>query len=382
LLVAKEKAEESDRLKTAFLQNMSHEIRTPMNAIMGFSELISLQYNNKEKVEKYSKIINQRCNDLLCLIDDILDIARIESGQLSINPQSTNLSKLCNEIYQLFKEHQKKINKENIQLKKEPNFKYKNIIIDDVKLKQIFINLVNNAFKFTKEGVVTFGCKNYSDNEILFYVSDTGIGIPKDKFDYIFERFTQLEVGLSKQYGGTGLGLSIVKGLVKLLGGKIWLESELGKGTTFYFTIPFSIDEEEKAKTEKSEDKPIQFNQCLNYTILIVEDDYYNSVYLKELLEDYGFKTISTEYGEEAIKIINNQEVDMILMDIRLPDIDGYETTRRIRKQYPKLKIIAQTAYAMPEDRNKALEAGCNDFVTKPIDPGQLFEKIKTSLEI
>ena len=245
---AKEKAEESDRLKTAFLQNMSHEIRTPMNAIMGFSSLLSENYNNKIKLEKFSGIIKSRCNDLLEIINDILDISRIESGQLSLKAEACDLIELLAEITLFFKEHQKRIGKEHIRFSMRSLCSETDrfFITDKVKLKQILINLISNAFKFTQTGKIESGCKFDTDGNLIFYVSDTGIGIPVDKHDVIFERFTQLASKGNQTYGGTGLGLSIVKGLISLMGGKIWLESELedlstGKagGTTFYFSLPY-----------------------------------------------------------------------------------------------------------------------------------------------
>jgi signal transduction histidine kinase len=240
LKIAKDKAEESDRLKTAFLQNMSHEIRTPMNAIMGFSDILINQFNNKEKFEKYSKIIQQRCRDLLDIINDILDISKIESGQLPINWEECNLDELFLELNMFFKEYQNRQNKQHLKFNILA-FKgfQKIIIIDKVKLKQILINLITNAFKFTEEGIIEVGCKTDSKNKILFYVSDTGIGIPIKKQKVIFERFIQLNQNPYKNIGGTGLGLSIVKGLVNILGGEIFVESSLNKGSTFSFTVEY-----------------------------------------------------------------------------------------------------------------------------------------------
>jgi PAS domain S-box-containing protein len=245
LKVAKEKAEESDRLKTAFLQNMSHEIRTPMNAIMGFSELLVKHYNNKPKLEKFSDIINQRCNDLLDIINDILDIAKIESGQLTVIQEECNLNVLFDELKTFFTEQQKKIGKQHLKFDLQAFCEPSDTIVvtDKVKLKQIFINLISNAFKFTETGKIEGGCKFDENKNLLFFVADTGIGIPFDKHQMIFERFAQVEHGSNRLYGGTGLGLSIVKGLVNLLGGEIFLESEIDKGSTFSFVIPIKSQE-------------------------------------------------------------------------------------------------------------------------------------------
>ena len=245
LLIAKEKAEESDRLKTAFLQNMSHEIRTPMNAIMGFSGILNKYAHDEIKLKKYTSIISQRCQDLLDIINDILDIAKIESGQLSVNIEVCNLHSLFEELTSFFDEYKYRIEKQHIKFSLkaccEPSESI--IFVDIGKLKQIFINLISNSFKFTNEGVIEGGCRFDKNHNLVFYVSDTGIGIPTDKQQLVFERFSQVDQGINRLYGGTGLGLSIVKGLVELLGCELFLESEPGKGSTFSFTIPYKTSQ-------------------------------------------------------------------------------------------------------------------------------------------
>lgn len=238
LIDAKEKAQESDRLKTAFLQNMSHEIRTPMNAIIGFSDLLPDEFDNKEKLQKYTRIIKQRSSDLLDIINEILDIARIESGQFPINLEECDLHAMFTELETFFNEYRERIYKQHIGFKLNCNPEIRMIVTDPVKLKQVLINLISNAFKFTHSGIVEVGCEPSADNEITFHVSDTGIGIPEDKKAEIFERFKQANTDTTKLYGGTGLGLSIVKGILDLLGGTIRVESESGVGSTFRFTIP------------------------------------------------------------------------------------------------------------------------------------------------
>lgn len=375
LTQSKEKAEESDRLKTSFLQNMSHEIRTPMNAIMGFSSLLVSQYNDKPKLEQYSEIISSRCSDLLDIINDILDIAKIESGQTAVNIEEFDLNFLFMELMSFFKEHQRRIRKDHIQfnLAAMPTAAENMIKTDKVKLKQIFINLIGNSFKFTESGKIEGGC--YKENNMLvFYLVDTGIGIPNDKIDYIFERFAQLSHGQNKIYGGTGLGLSIVKGLIKILGGNIWVESEPGKGSTFYFTIPY-LPANSAVSNNKNNDEFQQFHFDGD-KILIVEDDLYNAEYLKEILSMSGFSVTHTIYGKEAIKLAIKNDFKIVLMDIRLPDIDGYEATRQIKKLKPELIIIAQTAYAATEDKIQALNSGCDDYISKPVKSELLYKLI------
>jgi len=379
LIRAKEHAEESDRLKTSFLQNMSHEIRTPMNAIMGFSALLSSQYNNKPKLDQYSEIINQRCSDLLEIINDILDIAKIESAQLTINIEECDLNFLFLELMAFFKEHQKRTGKDQINFKLEalPNGADNLILTDKGKLKQIMINLIGNAFKFTSSGAIEGGCK-LNNGELMFYLSDTGIGIPSDKHEYIFERFSQLSQGQSRLYGGTGLGLSIVKGLVNLLGGNIWLESEIGKGTTFYFSIPYrKINAVQPIQITTLAPEKYDFTDI---KLLIVEDDLYNSEYLLEILSDTGFDIVHTEFGKESVKIALEQEINIVLMDIRLPDLNGYEALKLIKEHKPALKIIAQTAFAANEDRTKAIDAGFDDYISKPVRRELLLKMLKKHL--
>jgi PAS domain S-box-containing protein len=366
LRLAKEKAEESDSLKTAFLQNMSHEIRTPMNAIIGFSDLLQEDFKGNPTLEKYTSIISQRSNDLLDIIDGILDIAKIESGQLHINLEECNLGDLFDELASFYTEYQKRIGKPDIKFNLQAycSSEEKNIVTDKVKLKQIFINLINNAFKFTEEGKIEGGCKFDEKHNLIFYLSDTGIGIPKDKQEAVFDRFIQLKHSVKKNISGTGLGLSIVKGLVNLLGGEMYLTSEGGKGSTFSFTVKYkSISTAEKSLSVKETG---HHDNLSGMTILIVEDDLYNTEYLTEILLKSGIHALHVENGKAAVRIATEKSMDLILMDIRLPDIDGYEATRQIRKLKTDLKIIAQTAYASHDEREKALDAGCNDYISKP----------------
>ena len=367
LIAAKEKAEESDRLKTAFLQNMSHEIRTPMNAIMGFSDLLLSNADNKTKLKNFTNIISQRCSDLLDIINDILDISKIESGQIPVTLGETNLNEVFGELSSFFTEYQKRIDKQHVKFVlqvfgvPEGNL----ILTDKVKLKQILINLISNAFKFTDNGRIECGCKFDENHSLLFYVSDTGIGIPADKHQFVFERFVQLQQGTKRNIGGTGLGLPIVKALVNLLGGQVFLESEPGKGSTFSFTIPYKPSQFLHHQSSITENK--NESNFVGKTILVVEDDYYNAEYINEILSGNGLNILQAENGKRAVEISLSRSIDLVLMDIRLPDIDGYEATRQIRQHKPQLKIVAQTAYAAHNEKLKALDAGCVDYVSKPI---------------
>jgi signal transduction histidine kinase/CheY-like chemotaxis protein len=383
LYLAKEHAEESDRLKTAFLHNMSHEIRTPMNAIMGFSSLLALNYNDKQKLEKFSGIINSRCIDLLEIINDILDIAKIESGQLSINTEVCDVKELFVELFAFFSEHQIRLGKENIEFNTFFTGSTPDLLIetDKVKLKQVLINLLGNAFKFTDIGTISVGCKFDTHNKLLFYVSDTGIGIPADKQASIFDRFVQVTQDSNRFYGGTGLGLSIVKGLIDILGGDVWLESKLGEGSTFYFTIPLK-----RVQTLNNGKEFTIFSGESDFstkTLLLVEDDEYNTEYIKEILQSAaGLKVIHTGFGKEAVQISQKENIDLVLMDIRLPDIDGYEATKQIREHKPFIKIIAQTAYASQIDKQKAIDSGCDDYLSKPTSRDVLLKMLNKYLSI
>ena len=381
LIKSKEKAEESDRLKTAFLQNMSHEIRTPMNAIVGFSSLLPETFDNKQKLQEYSDIINTSCDNLLEIINDILDISRIESGQLPVNPGTCNLAELFSELTEYFNEYRIRLGKKNLDLiLHAPVNPTDNVVVTDrVKLRQILVNLIGNAFKFTSAGKIEVGCSYDDYQHMAFYVSDTGIGIPADKHDAIFERFTQLDTGASKTISGTGLGLSIVKGLVELLNGRIWLESEIGKGTTFYFSLPVEKDGTEPPPQVSADD-----NHKYDFSgkvILVVEDDAHNAAYIKAILSGTGLKILYTSSGKEAVKMATLKHVDLVLMDIRLPDITGYEALKLIRKKKPGLTIIAQTAYAADEDRQKAFDAGFSNYISKPMKQHPLLSMINKHLK-
>lgn len=374
---AKEKAEESDHLKSAFLANMSHEIRTPMNAIMGFAEILDDEPDiAKEERQKFIRIIYQRSNDLLKIINDILDISKIEAKQMNLNPYKGDLSALFSEIHEFF-QSTKIVTQNNIDFRVVNSVTGdKGIIKTDFdRLSQIIINLVNNALKFTKEGFVEVGNLVESKDTLLFYVKDTGIGIPAEKLEMVFEPFRQVNETLNKEkVGGTGLGLSICKGLVSLLNGKIWVESEMGKGSVFYFTIPYIRADEEDTKMEE---KPNIINAWPGKKILMVEDDPNNLIHLEKLLSDCEADLLVAVNGKEAKEIIRaNPDTNIVLMDIRLPDINGFDLTIYIKSTFPDIPVIAQTAFASKEDQKKCMDAGCDGFISKPLKRGLLFDLI------
>lgn len=380
LIKAKERAEESDRLKTAFIQNMSHEIRTPMNAIMGFSELLGDVFDKKEKLEMYAQIISHRCKDLLDIINDLLDISRIESGQMKVSYGKCDLDLLFADLSEFFNEYRKRLSKEHLELELSClcDFKATFFSTDVGKLKQILINLITNALKFTEYGKITGGCKWYDAQTLLFYVEDTGTGIPADKQEKVFERFIQLNESRRSNIGGTGLGLPIVKGLVNLLGGEVFLQSEPGKGSTFSFTIPYRAIETPRNNPNQSEEAVS--SSFSNQNVLIVEDDNFNAMYLQEILTQTGLMPHLATTGKEAMEKALNLQVDLILMDVRLPDTNGYEITRQLKQHNPELKIIAQTAYATPGEIQKAMDAGCNDYISKPINKDLLLKMMSKHL--
>lgn len=380
LVIAKEKAEESDRLKTSFLQNMSHEIRTPMNAIMGFSELLFDIADDKERLREFTDIISMRCDDLLTIINDILDISKIESGQAPVNMEDTNLSDLFYELSAFFNEYRKRFNKQHIEfsLVALNNQADNHIYTDKTKLKQIFINLISNAFKFTDQGKIAGGCRFVENNKILFYVTDTGPGIPADKHQFIFDRFTQINYQGKENIGGTGLGLSIVKALVKMLDGEIHLESEPGKGSTFSFTIPYH-----KSESHVISPEVIARNDKFDFSgkkVLLVEDDKFNAIYLTKVLTDTGITISLAGSGKDAIDLAIAQDFDLILMDIRLPDMSGYDAIKIIKEKKQSTKFVAQTAFASTGEQNKALSAGCIDYLGKPIRKEALLSVLKRFL--
>ena len=380
LLLAKEKAEESNRLKTAFLANISHEIRTPMNGIIGFSKLlIDNDTIENEQDKKYLNIISKSGYLLLDLLNDVIDLSKIEANKFKINYSEFKLNKLLDELYSLFVAEQKILEKEiKIVLEKEVNNEDFKIFSDENRIRQVFYNLLNNALKFTQEGEIKFGYYIELPN-IVFYVSDTGIGLEDNEKRIIFERFRQADEFSTRKYGGAGIGLSISKGIVENLKGKIWVDSKKNQGSTFYFTVPYQVMSRPviSKKIDKNEIEYVWSNK----TILIVEDAIISFESLKKFLKDTKAKILHATNGEQAVDMcISNNEIDIVLMDIQLPIMDGLEATLRIKKFKPELPIIAQTANAMEQDKPNILNAGCNDYISKPINRIELMKKINKFL--
>jgi PAS domain S-box-containing protein len=371
---AKLNAEESYRLKSAFLANMSHEIRTPMNGIIGFSELLKSPKLPEEKREYYSGIIIDSSKQLLIIVNDILDISQIETGKVSLVYEDVIINDLINILFAFF-EPQTGSKAIKLHSHKPLSNSLSTICTDKTRLRQVLTNLLNNAIKFTHEGHIKFGYKVIDDN-MEFFVEDTGIGIPEDLHEKVFEPFRQAELEITNHYGGTGLGLTISRKLVELLGGKIWLESQRGRGSVFYFTIPYNSNFLGVKNTEKQE--KMVSNKFYDMVILVVEDDDVNYLFLETVLSKNNIKIHRALNGIEAVELCrNNPNIKLVLMDIKLPFMNGYEAARRIKQQNPNMPIIAQTAYAMCEDRKKAIEAGCDDYISKPIIKSELLKLIE-----
>ncbi|PKP21462.1 MAG: hypothetical protein CVU05_06710 [Bacteroidetes bacterium HGW-Bacteroidetes-21] len=372
LIAAKEKAQENDRLKSAFLANMSHEIRTPMNGILGFSEMLEDRNLDNNTRENYIGIIRRCGNQLLTIVNDLIDISKIEANQLKIVKERVNLNEMFYDLH--FLANNAKIVAEveiNIHLSLPDNESY--IIADGNRWRQVIHNLIQNAKKFTKKGSIDFGY-HVKGEEIEIFVKDTGIGIPIEQIDSVFERFKQVENDLTRKPGGVGLGLAITKSLVEAMNGKIEVESVYGIGSSFIITMPY---EKAEAETTKSVGKVdfLTLPEQNKFVVLVVEDELYNFIYLRELLQKLQIEIQHAETGEEAVEMLQqNQSISLILMDIRLPGIDGKEATRRIKEINSRIPIIAQTAYATNFEKETLMKNLFDDYLDKPIQKEKLLE--------
>jgi len=373
---AKEKAEESDKLKSVFLANMSHEIRTPMNSILGFANLLENQNLSEIKQKEYINVINLSAKRLLNTINDLIDISKIEAGQVKLVETETNINKTLNEIYRVFKPEAAR---KGIVLNIIPTLTdmAADIVADENKLFGILTNLTKNAIKFTDKGSINIGYY-VKDNFVEFFVKDSGIGIPSNRIEAVFNRFEQADIEDKRAHQGSGLGLAIAKSYVELMEGKIWVQSTEGKGSTFWFTIPYKVttnNKVEQLQEPKSQRDESRLKKILN--VLIAEDDEINLLYLQTIVETFSNKMWIAKSGIEAVEMCKqNPEINLVLMDIKMPYMNGYQATQEIRRLNKDLVIIAQTAHALIDDRQKALNAGCDGYIAKPINKEELIELI------
>ena len=372
---AEQKAIESDRLKTAFLQNISHEIRTPMNSIVGFSELLKDKKLSESEKDQYLEMISKSSDQLLNIVNEVLDISLIETGNLSVNLRRVQLNNLMKEIYLSYKPL---INKEiSFTMSTGLSDTLSLILTDVIKIRQIISNLLNNAVKFTDKGHIGFGY-TLEENELNFFIEDTGIGIPSDSHDKIFERFLKVGSDNERLYEGVGLGLAICKGNIDLLNGKIWMDSKPGKGSKFLFTIPYKPVYEEEPVKGKNKDLVRTLN---NLTILVAEDDDVNFLYIKEIFKGTGAEILHAINGREAVEMCEkNDRIGIVLIDIKMPVMNGYEAIKKIREFRPSLPIIAQTAFALSNEMLKAFNAGSNDYISKPFTREQLLSIVSKNM--
>lgn len=380
LLIAKEKAEVSSRLKSAFLANMSHEIRTPMNAILGFSELLEQQKLTVERQKKYFEIIKKSGKRLLNVINDIIDISKVESGQMEVLISEFNILEQIKEVHAFFNpEAMGKgilLNIKNLLPSNEITIKS-----DNHKINAILVNLVKNAIKYCDQGTIEIGVE-MKESILEFYVKDTGLGIDKDRQDAIFDRFVQADIEDERALQGSGLGLSICKAYVEMLGGEIWVESEPGKGSIFYFTIPAEIQiTGDKSRDQNVIAKTRSENIINKLKVLVAEDDESSSVFISLIVDEFSKEILFAGNGAEAVEICrNNPDIDLVLMDVKMPVMDGYEATTIIRQFNKDVIIIAQTAFALLGTKEKLIAVGCNDYITKPINSDELIEMIKKNI--
>jgi signal transduction histidine kinase len=377
LIKAKEKAEESEHYKNILLTNISREIRTPMNSIIGFSELLNIGNLAYEKRAEYVKTIRNQGIYLLKMIDDVVELTKMESGKITIRKSPCNIDLLLNEILVVFNQYKVTQNKEHLDIRVNyPPQRGIVIYTDPGRLQQLISNLINNSIKYTEKGTIEIGYKPGGEQKIEFYVKDTGIGLSRDLQKRIFGRMAE-EESIPGKIESSGLGLTISKNLIRFLGGKIWVESELGQGSTFFFTIPFEEVPDAYHQMAPEEEFVIPSYTWKDKVILIVEDDEVNFKFLEAVLQDTAVTILHARNGLQAVELCKSiSKIDLILMDIVMPEMDGFEATRLIREFNRKVPIIAQTAFVPENELKKCLDAGCNDQITKPIEIKEFFEKV------
>jgi len=378
LIKARDKALESDKNKTAFLVNMSHEIRTPMNAIIGFTELLNLGSPDAEKRREWTQLIKSKGKVLLSMVDDLMEIAKLESGNVNISKSACNMNQLLKEIHTLFNHLKREKGKEHLEIRVNTPFESTTTYSDSGRIIQILNNLVNNSIKYTVKGYIEIGYHCAESNKIEVYVKDTGVGFSKEALANAFNKQKLSEEGTSKRTTGSGLGLIISKSLVNLLGGKIWIESEPSEGTTVYFTLPYKeVPPEQQIQTELIEDIKINDYNWKNKVVLIVEDEEVNHIFLESVLHDTQAQLLFARNGKQAVELVKSiHKIDLILMDIKMPHMDGFTATREIKSINNNIPIIAQTALTSKTDIQNSMDAGCDDYISKPIDIENLIFKI------
>lgn len=375
LRAALARAEASDRLKTSFLTNMSHEIRTPLNAIVGFANILASQDISKEEKEEFAAYIDQSSETLLKLINDILDVSKIESGEIKLHPENIEVISFIHDLVPLFEQIRNRFDKLNLEIRFDNQSDQKEafIYVDKTRFQQILSNLVTNAIKFTQRGQITLSVET-DKQEVLIKVSDTGPGIAKEEQKFIFDRFRQVDDSLTRKSGGAGLGLSISKNLVELFGGRIGVESEVGRGSLFWFTIP--LQTLPKGLQDSLKDNPANTHFHFNWTgksILVAEDEDANFIYLEQVLNRTGIQIIHAKNGREAIDIFQSGKIpDIVVLDLKMPEMDGFTVLSSIRQNFDGLPVVALTAFAMSDEKNKCLEAGFNSYLAKPVKPHDL----------
>lgn len=370
---ALEKAKESDRLKSAFLNNLSHEIRTPMNSILGFSEMLREKNISQDDRERFALMIGQGGQRLLDVMNDIVNISTIESGQEVIWSDPVNVNALLCELH---REYSGKVNPAQVvfECRSQLSDEETRVITDKAKLSQVLTHLVKNAVKFTRQGQIVLECQK-KDNMLFFRVSDTGRGIDAEFQDIIFTRFRQVEADNSLENEGMGLGLPIARAYVELMGGDIWLESSPDRGSVFSFVIPWVPGTRDGALMEDGTSPPA--GHARPGSILVAEDEYSNFLLIETLLAPYPYKLIHATNGRDAVEhCLQDQGIRLVIMDLKLPEMDGLEATRLIKKNRPALPVLAVTAYAMKNDGQKAIDAGCDAYLAKPIRRNELLEAV------
>lgn len=377
LEIAKKKAEESDKLKSSFLANLSHEIRTPMNAILGFSDLLTNTSLTEEEKADYLKIIRNSGTNLVSIIEDLIEMSKIDAQQIVPKIKGFDINKCMMELYEtinvtipMSKRMEFYVSMGNQPLKR-------NILSDEIKLKQVITNLITNAIKYTDSGYVAFGYEvDQKQENLIFSVKDSGIGIDEQNLKIIFDRFRRIEDDFSVELSGLGLGLAISKAYVEMLGGSISVTSKVGSGSVFSFTIPLKFDENQEAASNATPIDSCEYDE--NRTILIAEDDNINFLLLKKILMVKNYTILRAANGQQAIDICKeNPEIDLVFMDIKMPVMDGYQSFEIIKVLMPNLPVVAQTAHSSSEDRERILRAGFTDYITKPLDKEKVFEMME-----